>query len=59
MNYDIIILGSIGPWQIILILLIIVLMFGGKKIPQLMKGLGEGIAEFKNYKNKSIEETKD
>lgn len=42
-----IVLGVIGPTEFILILLVVVLLFGGKKIPQLMKGLGEGIKEFK------------
>jgi sec-independent protein translocase protein TatA len=44
---DFIILGVIGPWQIVLIVVIILLLFGGKKIPELMKGLGQGINEFK------------
>ncbi len=42
-----IILGMIGPWQIILILVIVLLLFGGKKIPELMRGLGKGAKEFK------------
>lgn len=42
-----IILGMVGPWQVVLIILIIVLLFGGRKIPELMKGLGQGIKEFK------------
>lgn len=42
-----IILGMIGPGQIGIILLIVLLLFGGKKIPELMKGLGSGIKEFK------------
>ena len=42
-----ILLGVIGPGQIILIVAIALLFFGGKKIPELMKGLGEGIREFK------------
>ena len=46
-----ILLGIIGPWQIILIVLVVLLMFGGKKIPELMKGLGKGISEFKKGKN--------
>ena len=46
------ILLMIGPWQIVLIVLVFLLMFGGKKIPELMKGLGKGMKEFK-------EETKD
>jgi sec-independent protein translocase protein TatA len=40
-------LGVIGPWQIVLIVLVIVLLFGGKKIPELMKGLGKGMKSFK------------
>jgi sec-independent protein translocase protein TatA len=42
------ILGIMGWPQIILILGIVVLLFGGKKIPELMKGLGKGVKEFKN-----------
>lgn len=43
-----IILGTIGPWQIVLILLVVVLLFGAKRIPELMKGVGQGIKEFKD-----------
>ncbi|PCI99420.1 MAG: twin-arginine translocase TatA/TatE family subunit [Flavobacteriales bacterium] len=43
-----ILLGFIGPWQIGLIVAIVLLLFGGKKIPQLMKGIGSGIKEFKD-----------
>jgi len=42
-----ILLGMIGPWQIILILVIVLLLFGGRKIPELMRGLGKGAKEFK------------
>lgn len=42
-----IIAGVIGPWQIVLIVAIALLLFGGKKIPELMKGIGEGMKEFK------------
>lgn len=45
---SVIFLGEIGPMQIILVLAIILLLFGGKKIPELMKGLGSGVKEFKN-----------
>ena len=38
----------IGPWQIGLIVVVVLLLFGGKKIPELMKGLGSGIKEFKD-----------
>jgi sec-independent protein translocase protein TatA len=40
-------MGRLGPTEIILIVAVILLMFGGKKIPELMKGLGSGINEFK------------
>ncbi|MBW6491457.1 MAG: twin-arginine translocase TatA/TatE family subunit [Lentimicrobium sp.] len=43
-----IILGVIGPWQVVIILAIVVLLFGGKKIPELMRGVGKGIKEFKD-----------
>ncbi len=43
-----VLLGAIGPWQGILILAVVVLLFGGKKIPELMRGLGRGIKEFKD-----------
>ena len=43
-----VLLGMIGPWQIVLIVLVVLLMFGGKKIPELMKGLGKGMKEFKD-----------
>lgn len=43
-----IILGMVGPWQIALIVIIVLLLFGGKKIPELMRGLGSGIKEFKD-----------
>lgn len=42
-----ILLGFIGPWQIVIILVVVVLLFGGKKIPELMKGIGQGMKEFK------------
>lgn len=42
-----ILLGMIGPWQIILIVAIVLLLFGGKKIPELMRGIGKGTREFK------------
>lgn len=43
-----ILLGAIGPWQVILIVVVVLLLFGGKKIPELMRGLGQGIKEFKD-----------
>lgn len=49
-------LGFVGPWQWIIIGLAILLLFGGKKIPELMKGLGTGIKEFKNATSKEEDE---
>ena len=43
-----IILFSLGPWEIVAIVAVALLLFGGKKIPELAKGLGKGIKEFKN-----------
>jgi len=40
-------MGKIGLTEIILILLVVVLLFGGRKIPELMKGIGQGMKEFK------------
>ena len=42
-----VILGMIGPGQIIIIIAVILLLFGGRKIPELMKGIGQGMKEFK------------
>jgi sec-independent protein translocase protein TatA len=41
-------MGKIGLTEILIILAVVLLLFGGKKIPELMKGLGSGIKEFKN-----------
>jgi len=44
-------MGGLGAPEIILIVAVILLMFGGKKIPELMKGLGRGVKEFKDASN--------
>ncbi len=51
---------AIGPGQIAIIVVLVLLFFGGKKIPELMKGLGSGIKEFKKgvKEEDSIEESK-
>jgi len=49
-----IIAGVIGPPQIILIVILALLLFGGKKIPGLMKGLGQGIHEFKKATKENL-----
>ncbi len=50
-----ILLGMLGGNEFIIILIVVVLLFGGKKIPELMRGLGKGMKEFKNA-TKDIEE---
>ena len=53
-------LGNLGAGEIIVIALIVLLLFGGKKIPELMKGLGKGVRSFKEGVNnieKDIENT--
>lgn len=42
-----VLLGMVGPWQIILLVVAIVFLFGGRKIPELMRGIGQGMKEFK------------
>ena len=48
-----------GMWEIVLILLVILLLFGGKKIPELMKGLGKGVKSFKQGMNEVEKDIKD
>ena len=48
-----------GAQELIIIMVIILLMFGGKKIPELMRGMGKGIREFNNAKNNLESELKD
>ena len=50
--------GMIGAPQVIIILVIVLLLFGGKKIPELMKGLGKGVKEFKGAANGDSDEKK-
>ncbi len=51
-------LGVVGPWELVIIALVVLLLFGGKKIPELMKGLGKGLKSFKEGMNE-ITETKE
>ena len=43
-----ILLGMFGGWEIAVIIVVVLIFFGGKKIPELMRGLGKGMKEFKN-----------
>ena len=52
-------IGSLGPTELILILLVVLLLFGAKKLPELAKGLGKGIREFKNASKHVEEEMKE
>ena len=49
----------IAKWEWIVIALVVLLLFGGKKIPELMKGLGKGVKSFKQGMNEMEEEVKD
>ncbi|MBR5052009.1 MAG: twin-arginine translocase TatA/TatE family subunit [Bacteroidaceae bacterium] len=55
MTNQLLFLGSLGSQEIIIIALVILLLFGGKKIPELMRGLGKGVSQFKKGMN-DIEE---
>jgi sec-independent protein translocase protein TatA len=58
-NLKPVLLGVLGTQEIIIILVIVLLLFGGRKIPELMRGLGKGIREFNDAKSnvtKEIEE---
>ncbi|MBR2031456.1 MAG: twin-arginine translocase TatA/TatE family subunit [Alistipes sp.] len=52
-------IGGIGMTEILIIALIILLLFGGKKIPELMKGLGKGVRSFKDGVNNITDEEKE
>ncbi|WP_299015040.1 twin-arginine translocase TatA/TatE family subunit [uncultured Polaribacter sp.] len=56
MNSFLTIFGFIGGTQVVIILVVVLLLFGGRKIPELMKGLGSGIKEFKNAAKEEPEE---
>ncbi|MBI5857628.1 MAG: twin-arginine translocase TatA/TatE family subunit [Sphingobacteriales bacterium] len=52
-------LGMLGTNEIIIILVIVLLLFGGKKIPELMRGLGKGVREFNDAKSNVKKEIED
>ena len=47
MNLELAVFGGLGGWEILLIVLVLLIFFGAKKIPELARGLGKGIREFK------------
>ncbi|MBR1498720.1 MAG: twin-arginine translocase TatA/TatE family subunit [Bacteroidaceae bacterium] len=56
MAHQLLFLGSLGGQEIIIIALVILLLFGGKKIPELMRGLGKGVSQFKKGMNEIEQE---
>jgi sec-independent protein translocase protein TatA len=51
-------IGAIGTSEILLIVFVLLLLFGGKKLPELMRGLGRGIRDFKDAVNEPVEDIK-
>ncbi|MCA1744756.1 MAG: twin-arginine translocase TatA/TatE family subunit [Bacteroidales bacterium] len=58
MTAPLFLMGIPGGWELIVIILIVVLLFGGRKIPELMKGLGQGMKEFKKARNEEEDVSK-
>jgi sec-independent protein translocase protein TatA len=60
MSESLLLFMNVGPTEIIIIALVVLLLFGGKKIPELMKGLGKGVKSFKEGMNEvtNLEEEK-
>lgn len=52
-------IGGLGMQEVLLIVLVVLLFFGGKKIPELMKGLGKGVRSFKEGMNEMKQEIED
>jgi sec-independent protein translocase protein TatA len=58
LNTILLLFGTFGTGEIIIIVFVVLLLFGGKKIPELMKGLGKGVRSFKQGMNEIEEEIK-
>ena len=56
---NLLLLGNFGIWEVLLIAFVVLLIFGGKKIPELMKGLGKGVKSFKEGMKDVEKEIKD
>jgi sec-independent protein translocase protein TatA len=54
-----ILLGVVGPTEVILIIAVVLLIFGGKKVPELMKGIGSGMREFKKASEGAYDDDKE
>ncbi|MBQ2484436.1 MAG: twin-arginine translocase TatA/TatE family subunit, partial [Muribaculaceae bacterium] len=58
LNWVLLLFGTLGTSELLLIAFVVLLLFGGKKIPELMKGLGKGVRSFKQGMNDIEEEIK-
>ncbi len=58
-NYDIVLAGMPGGWELILIFLVVLILFGAKRLPELARGLGQSIREFKGAVDGVQKEIKD
>ena len=58
LNWVLLLFGTLGTSELMLIAFVVLLLFGGKKIPELMKGLGKGVRSFKKGMNDVEEEIK-
>ena len=58
-SMDFLFIGGIGGSELLLIVFVLLLLFGGKKLPELMKGLGRGIRDFKDAVNSETEQIKE
>lgn len=59
LHHEIVFAGMPGGWEMVVIALVILLLFGAKKLPELAKGLGQGIREFKGAVDGAKDELKD
>lgn len=59
MDMDFLFIGGIGGSELLLIVFVLLLLFGGKKLPELMKGLGRGIRDFKDAVSSETEQIKE
>lgn len=50
---------AIGVWQIVVVVMLVLLLFGGRKIPELMRGIGEGMKEFKKATAEDVEDVEE